>query len=268
MLHTGSVKYPQVKLTGPEGDGTLLTQRPFFRPGTKRPMSLARLLRKIPLFAGFGPSEFESIEKCLVRRRYPGGQALFHMGDEGSSLHIIESGRVKVTIPSSSGEELILAIFGAGDLLGELSLFDGKPRSATVQALEDTETLCLHREDLLALMRNRFDVVEKILEVLARRIRDTGMLLAESHFLDITSRLAKKILDLGDTFGVREGGQVRIGVKITQKDLASMIGATRESINKQLKTLRDQDLIRIIGGTIEILNRERLAQKARMFPKP
>ena len=231
-------------------------------------MSLAKLRHKIPLFAGFGPSEFESLEKCLVRRRYPGGQALFHMGDESGSLYIIERGRVKITIPSSSGEELILAILGAGDFLGDLSLFDGKPRSATVQALEETDTLCLHREDLLALMRNRFDVVEKILEVLARRIRDTDVLLAEAHFLDITSRLAKKILELGDTFGIREGGQVRIGMKITQKDLASMIGATRESINKQLKALRDQGLVRVDGGTIEILDRERLLRKARIIPKP
>jgi CRP-like cAMP-binding protein len=231
-------------------------------------MSLAILRRKIPLFVSFAPSEFESLEKCLVRRRYPAGQALFHMGDEGGSLHLIERGRVKITIPSSSGEELILALRGAGELLGELSLFDGKSRSATVLALEETVTLCLHRGDLLTLMRNRFDVVEKILEVLARKIRETDMLLADVHFLDITSRLAKKILDLGDTFGIREGGQVRIGVKITQKDLASMIGATRESINKQLKALRDQGLVRISGGTIEILNRERLVQKARIFPKP
>jgi CRP/FNR family transcriptional regulator, cyclic AMP receptor protein len=231
-------------------------------------MSPAILRHKIPLFVGFGPAEFEPLEKCLVRRRYPGGQVLFHMGDEGGSLHLIERGRVKVTIPSSSGEELILAILGAGDLLGELSLFDGKPRSATVLALEETETLCLRREDLLALMRSRFEVVEKILMVLTRRIRETDTLLADKHFLDITSRLAKKILDLGDAFGIKEGGRIRIGVKITQKDLASMIGATRESINKQLKTLRDQGLVRISGGTIEIPNRERLVQKARMFPKP
>lgn len=231
-------------------------------------MSLTGLRHKFPLFAGFGPSEFESLERCLVRRRYPAGQALFHMGDEGGSLHLIERGRVKVTIPSRSGEELILAMLGAGDLLGELSLFDRKPRSATVQALEATDTLCLRREDLLALMRDRFDVVEKILEVLVHRIRDTDMLLADRHFHRITSRLAKKILDLGDTFGIREGGQIRIGVKVTQKDLASMIGATRESINKQLKALRDLRLIRISGGTIEILNRARLVREARMFPKP
>jgi CRP/FNR family cyclic AMP-dependent transcriptional regulator len=230
-------------------------------------MSQAKLRHKFPLFAGFEPSEFESLEKCLVRRLYHGDQVLFHMGDEGGSLHIIERGRVKVTIPSSSGEELILAILGAGEILGELSLFDGKPRSATVQALEKTETLCLHRKDLLALMRNRFDVVEKILEVLATRIRDTDMLLAERNFLDITSRLAKKILDLGDTYGTGEGGQIRIGVKVTQKELASMIGATRESINKQFKAMRDQGIVRICDGTIEILNREMLVRETRRFPK-
>lgn len=231
-------------------------------------MSLERLRQKFPLFAGFGPSELESLEKCLVKRRYLRGQVLFHMGDEGGSCHIIESGRVKVTIPSYSGEDLILAILGPGDLLGELSLFDGKPRSANVQAMDKTETLCLHRKDFLALMRNRFDLVEKILEVLAGRIRDTNVLLADRHFLDITSRLAKKILDLGDTFGVREGDQVRIGVKITQKDLASMIGATRESVNKQLKALSNHRLIRISDGMIEILNRDRLIREACIPPKP
>ncbi|PWB62489.1 MAG: Crp/Fnr family transcriptional regulator [Deltaproteobacteria bacterium] len=231
-------------------------------------MPLATLRRKFPLFAGFGRSEFESLEKCLVRRRYSCGQTLFHMGDEGGSLHLIERGRVKVTIPSTSGEELILAILGGGELLGELSLFDGKPRSATVQALETTETFCLHRKDFLALLRNRFDIVEKLLEVLARRIRETNALLADRYFLDITSRLAKKILDLGDAFGIQEGRQVRIGVNITQKNLASMIGATRESINKQFKAFRDQDLVRACGGTIVILNREGLVRKASIFPKP
>lgn len=226
-------------------------------------MSQSGLRHKIALFRCLEPADFRLLEKCLVRRRYLSGQVLFHMGDEGGSFHVIVRGRAKVTIPSSSGEELILAILATGDLLGELSLFDGKPRSATVQAMEETETLCLHRQDLLVLMRNRFDIVEKILEVLARRIRDTDRQLAESRFLDVATRLAKKILDLGDAFGIQEGGRTRIGVKVTQTDMASMIGATRESINKQLKALRTQGLIRIDGGTIEIVNRERLERKAR-----
>lgn len=233
-----------------------------------RARSLAALRQKIPLFAAFGPPEFESLGKCLFRRRYAAGQTLFHMGDEGGSLHLIERGRVKVAIPSPSGEEMILAMLGSGELLGELSLFDGKPRSATATAVETTETLCLQREDFLGLLRDRFDVVEKILGVLAGRIRDTDLLLADRSFLDIPSRLAKKILDLGDAFGIREEGQVRIGVKVTQKDLAAMIGATRESVNKQLKSLRDKGLVRMSGGAIAILNRERLARKARIVPNP
>jgi CRP-like cAMP-binding protein len=230
-------------------------------------MTLAQLRKRIPLFSGIEPADFEHLERCFVRRRFGAGQVLFHMGDEGGSLYIIERGRAKVTIPATSGEELILAILSAGDLLGEISLFDGKPRSATVQALEETEVLCLHRADLLTLMRNRFSIVVQILEVLAQRIRDTDTLLAESHFLDITSRLAKKILDLGDAFGVRDGDVVRVGVKMTQKDLASMVGATRESINKQLRGLRDQGIVRIEGGVIEILDRDKLAAKARVVSK-
>lgn len=228
-------------------------------------MSLSSLRHKIALFRCLDRADFQLLEKRLVRRRYPGGQVLFHMGDEGGSFHIIVRGRVKVAIPSSSGEELILAILAPGDPIGELSLFDGKPRSATVQAVEETETLCLRREDLMALMRNRFGIVEKILEVLARRIRDVDRQLAENRFLDIATRLAKKLLDLGDAFGVQVEGGTRIGVKVTQKDLASMIGATRESVNKQLKALRAQGFIRIDEGTIEILNRQRLEQRARML---
>lgn len=227
-------------------------------------MAPANLLNRIPLFSGLDPSDFKQLESRLARRRYAAGQILFHMGDQGGSLHIIERGRVKVTIPASSGEELILALLSEGELLGELSLFDGKPRTATVQALEETETLCLHRDDLLTLMRNSFPVVVTILEVLAQRLRNTDALLAESHFLDIRTRLARKIVALGEAFGVREGAAIRIGVRITQRELASMIGATRESINKQLKSLRDQGLVRVEGGTIEILSLERLAQKARV----
>ena len=232
---------------------------------TPRGVSLTSLRHKIALFRCLERADFLQLEKRLVRRRYPGGRVLFQMGDEGGSFQIIVRGRVKVVIPSSSGEELILAILAPGDLIGELSLFDGKPRSATVQAMEETETLCLHREDLMALMRNRFGIVEKILEVLARRIRDADRQLAENRFLDIATRLAKKLLDLGDAFGVHVEGGTRIGVKVTQNDLASMIGATRESVNKQLKALRAQGFIRVEQGMIEILNRGRLEQRTRML---
>jgi len=206
----------------------------------------------------------ERLEASLVHRRYTKGQTVFHMGDEGKSLYIIKKGRIKVTIPSAEGDELILTILSEGQMFGELSFIDGKQRSATVQAMEETEVLCLNREDFLSLLRIRFDLVLKVLELFAQRLRDTDVFLAEAHFLDITSRLAKKLLDLERVFGSKEEGGIRIGVPVTQRDLASMVGATRESINKTLKTFREQGLLEVSKGYIKILDPPGLARKAQM----
>jgi len=226
-------------------------------------MTLHNLLRKIHIFNALEDQDLDELAKRLIQRRFSCGQVLFHMGDEGGNLYIIRQGRVKVTIPSSDGEEVILTILSAGEILGELSLIDGKPRSATVQAMEETNVLVLYREDFLDILRGRFDVVQRVLEVLTQRLRITDISLAESHFLDINSRLAKKILGLGRDFGIEEENIIRVGVRVTQKDLASMVGATRESINKQLKVLREKGIINLTGGHIEILDLVRLARRAR-----
>ena len=224
-------------------------------------MSYLHLLKKIPIFSRLEDPDLASLEIFLTQRRYPEGQTIFHMGDEGENLYIIYSGRVKITLPSPQGEEVILTILSAGEILGELSFIDGKPRSATVQAIEETEVLSLAREDFLNFLRKRFDLALRVLEVLAQRLRETDSLLAESYFLDITSRLAKKILDLGRSFGIREKSGIRIGVRVTQKDLASMVGATRESVNKQLKVLRQRGIIDIVNGHIIILDAEGLTSR-------
>lgn len=221
------------------------------------------LLRNIPLFSTLKEEDLRRLESRLVRRRYGGGEVLFHMGDEGGNLHIIESGRVKVTIPSVEGDEVILAILEAGEILGEISLIDGKPRSATVQAMKDTAVLCLFREDFLEVLQERFEVVLRVLEILADRLRLTDTLLAESRFMDITARLAKKLLDLTRAFGVEEEAGIRICVRVTQKDLASMVGATRESVNKQLKVFRESGLLGMSEGHIRILDPEGLARRIR-----
>jgi len=226
-------------------------------------MSTTRLLKSIPIFSTLKAADLERLGKRLVRRRYPRGQILFHMGDEGGNLYIIERGRVKITIPSADGEEVILALLGQGEIMGEISLIDGKPRSATVQAMKNTDVLCLFREDFLEVLRESFDVVLRVLEILTERLRQTDVQLAESHFLDITSRLAKKILDLSRTFGVKEEEGIRIAVRVTQKDLASMVGATRESVNKQLKVLRELGLLSTSEGQIRILDPDGLMERIR-----
>jgi CRP-like cAMP-binding protein len=221
------------------------------------------LLRKIPLFADLEENDLERLEAVLTRRRYVRGQVLFHQGDEGGVLYVIVRGRVKVAIPSPQGEEMILTILAADEIIGELSLIDGKPRSATVEALDETEVLCLRRDDFLGFLDGRFEAVMRVLEVLSRRLRDTDALLAETHFLDVTSRLAKKILDLGKHFGIRDESGTRIGVRVTQRELASMVGATRESINKQLRWFREEGLIALEGGYLTILEPNRLARRAK-----
>jgi len=225
-------------------------------------MSFHHLLKTSPIFALLDEDDLKQLESFFVPRRYTRGQVIFHMGDDGGSLYFIRKGRVKVTIPSPEGDEVILVILSAGEILGELSLIDGRPRSATVQAMEETEALCLRREDFVGLMRSRFGVALRMLEVLSQRLRDTDVMLAETHFLDINTRLAKKLLDLNKVFGVKEEGGVRIGVRITQKDLASMVGATRESVNKQLRLLREQDIVNLSGGYIRIIDPMRLARRA------
>jgi len=222
------------------------------------------MLKTHPIFCGLKEDDIRQVEASLVRRNYSGGQTLFHMGDEGGNMYIIHRGRVKVTIPSSRGEEVILTILGPGEIIGELSFIDGKPRSATVQTIEDTEVYTLRRKDFLNLMRDRFEVVQHVLEILAQRLRSTDAQLAECHFLDVTSRLAKKIWDMGRHFGVEETDGIRIVVRVTQKDLAAMVGATRESINRQLKRLRDRGLIEMSEGHLKILDPVLLARISRI----
>ncbi len=225
-------------------------------------MSLDAWLKKGRLFSDMPEGDLRRLEASMTRRSYTGGQIIFHMGDDGGSLYLIARGRVKVSIPSPQGDEVILAILSAGEILGELSLIDGKPRSASAEAIGKTEILCLQREAFLEFLRTRFDAALHVLEVLARRLRETDASLADAHFLDLRSRLAKKIIDLARIFGIREKDKLRIGVQVTQRDLASMVGAARESVNKQFMQMQQEGLVHLENRYITILDPVRLARRA------
>ena len=166
-------------------------------------MPLLEILKKIPLFSSLEDADLLRLESSLIRRQYTKGQLIFKRGDQGGTLYVIRKGSIKVFIPSPQGKGLNLALLSTGDILGELSFIDGKTRSATAEALEKTELLCLLREDFLTLLRNRFDLVLRMLEVIAQRLRDTDALLAERRFQGLTSWLVKKILDLSRLFGIK-----------------------------------------------------------------
>jgi CRP/FNR family cyclic AMP-dependent transcriptional regulator len=213
-------------------------------------------LGRIPLFARLSQAEREQLATWVSHRTYRRGETLFHEGDPGDTLLIVVSGQVKVVLTTADGEEAVVAIFGPGDFFGDLSLLDGRPRSAAVVALEPTETLVLHRRDFHAFLRTHPVVIEELFAVLADRIRRLDEQLKQTYFLDLPVRLAHKLLQLGIEKGHRTPDGIRIDLPLTQSDLASMIGASRQRVNRVLAELQDKQIIRLERRGLTILQPE------------
>ena len=221
-----------------------------------------QLLNKIPLFNSLSDSDLESLSECVRLQSLKKGQTLFRKGDEGSSLYIIKQGTIKIVLPSRLGDEVIVTIFSEGDFFGEMALFDGKPRSADALAMESTKIYMLNRKDFLLFLHSNINAMESILSQLTKRLRDTDDFLEGTCFLNVSARLAKKLLDLAGSYGRQDADSVYIDLDLTQKELGDMIGSTRESINKELKILRDKGLITNQENKIQIIDMVRLKRRA------
>ena len=148
------------------------------------------LLARIPLFASLKPAHLDEIAGKLAMRNYKRGATVFHKDDAGSTLYVIKAGQVKISAPSPEGEEAILAILTDSDFFGELSILDGKPRSATATAMEATSAYALDRSDFLDVVRAHPEMAVEILSALSQRLRRTDILLQDAFFLDMPGRLA------------------------------------------------------------------------------
>ncbi|MBW2606623.1 MAG: Crp/Fnr family transcriptional regulator [Deltaproteobacteria bacterium] len=221
-----------------------------------------QLLNKIPLFNSLSDSDLESLSESVRLQSLKKGQTLFRKGDEGASLYIIKQGTIKIVLPSRLGDEVIVTIFSEGDFFGEMALFDGKPRSADALAMESTKIYMLSRKDFLLFLHSNINAMESILSQLTKRLRDTDDFLEGTCFLNVSARLAKKLLDLAESYGQKDGDKVYIDLNLTQKELGDMIGSTRESINKELKILRDKGLITKQENKIQIIDMARLKRRA------
>lgn len=226
-------------------------------------MDRLELLRKIPLFSSLSDEILSNLSTTVRLQNIKQGQVIFRKGDEGTALYILRSGTIKIVLPSRLGAEIIVSIFSGGDFFGEMSLLDGEPRHADAVALEPSELLVLSRNDFLSFLQSDVNAVNAILSVLTKRMRKTHDLLEDVCFLTISQRLSKLILELGKIYGRNEGDSVIIDLSLTQKELGDMIGATRESINKELKLLRERGLIEMKGNQIQICDLSRLKRKAR-----
>lgn len=222
-------------------------------------MSRVAMLRKVSLFAGLSDQELEVLADSLGKRTFGKGMIIFHKGSPGQTLYIIESGKVRIFILSESGQEISVNIYGPSDVFGELSLLDGLPRSAGAVAVERTVTYTLHRDDFLRHLEAYPRMAKSIMEVLSTRLRYTTVYVESLSFLDVYGRVAAKLLELADRYGLRNDGKdgingIEINLRLTQAELATWVAATRESVNKVLGTFRDQGLIQVEGQRITILD--------------
>ena len=226
-------------------------------------MEVLDLLGQIPLFRGLSQQDLAELASLFRVQKVKGGEVLFRKGSEGTTLYVIQEGAVKIVLPSRLGDEMIITIFSEGDFFGEMSLLDGMPRSADAIAVEDSRLLLLNRSDFLYFLKKIDNAIEAIFATLSARLRKTDDLLEDTSFLNIPARFAKKLIELGETFGRKEGDSLEISLRLTQKDLADMVGATRESINKELRNLREKGVVSVSGHTLRINDVNRLKRRIR-----
>ena len=214
------------------------------------------LLRQVPLFEVLKDDDLEAIARVTITRSYDKDQVIILAEEEGDSLFIIADGQVKVSIVSEDGREVILSLLGEGAVFGELSVLDGKPRSANVVATQDTKLYMLRRADFLQLIYKVPQIAVGLLAELAARLRKTDRKIEGLALLDVTSRISETLLQLAD----EQGSETKFGVSLeerpTHQQLASMSGTTRETVARVLKRLEGQGYISSEGRSITILREE------------
>lgn len=190
-------------------------------------------------------------------------QVLFLAGDPGDGCYRIESGLMKVSVMSPSGNERILAIFGPGALVGEFAIIDGQPRSASVSAIRDTELGFISRNVYEEFAREHPEVRDHIMTMLTQRLRDTNSIVAAASFLSIKGRIALALVSLAEAFGQDVGtGRILIRQKITQSDVAAMAGVARENVSRTLNDWMRQKLVSRVSGYYCLEDKAKLEREA------
>src|SRR5215207_2275652 len=190
-------------------------------------------------------------------------QTLFVAGEAGDGCYRIEAGLLKASVVAAEGSERILAILGPGSVVGELSMIDGGPRSASVSALRDSKLSFVSRADFESYGRSNPELYQHAMTLLARRLRETNGALAATSFLSLKGRVARAMLSLAEAFGQDVGGgRVLVRQKITQSDLAAMAGIARENVSRILKEWAGRSLVTRLAGYYCLENRSALEREA------
>jgi CRP-like cAMP-binding protein len=222
-----------------------------------------KTVAKAAIFEGVEPRAIATLAKDLQRVDFPRGHTIFAEGDPGDRLYIIKSGKVKVGLRSPDGRDHLLAIMGPSDIFGELSVFDPGPRTSSATAVTKVRAASLDRDALRTWIVARSEIAERLLQVLARRLRRTNNELADLIFTDAPALVANQLLLLAQRFGTPAGGVLRVRHDLTQEEIAQLAGNSREATHKALHDFADRGWIQLEHNSVLIVDPERLTRRTR-----
>jgi len=226
-------------------------------PAEERESNVA-LLRRVPLFSELSRAQLEQIASVAIPRSYPKGVRVFHEGDESDACYIVRSGDLRITREHSDGRAIALATMGPGDIFGELAMLDRKARSASVEALTDTELLALPATDFRRLLRENNEITVKLVIALTRKVRDANERISRQSFQTVPSRVAGVLNQLLAEEAVTPLVKDGVTIRLRQSDLAQMAGTSRESVSRFLATLERAGVVQVGRGRVTVIEPERL----------
>jgi len=221
------------------------------------------VLTKAPLFAELDAVSAEALEKAMGTLRLSKGEILFREGETEDRLYVVVAGKIKLGRSGSAGRENLLAVLGPGQMFGELSVFDPGPRSSTATAVTAVEVRTLEHDELMRWIEGHPEVARSLLGQLAGRLRRANDVVADLVFSDVPGRVAKQLLELARRFGDRKDDGVHVHHDLTQEELAQLVGASRETVNKALADFAARGWIRLEPRSVTLLDVERVERRAR-----
>lgn len=224
--------------------------------------TIAEELAGTELFAGLDPQVLEILAARVIERPCRRGQILFHQGDPGDSLFVLAAGRLKVVVSAVTGQEMVLTTLKPPDTFGELSLVDGLPRSASVEALEQSRVLIISSAAWKTLIDENPVLTGALQAALSRMLRRLTDQAADFVFLDLPGRVAKLLMQAH----ADAGGAMELDLHLTQGDIARMVGGSRQAINQILGNLSQRGYIEVDGRNVIIKNLEALERRAGIEP--
>ena len=221
-------------------------------------MVTVEFLHSVSIFATLEHQQLQTILEKIQPQHYHRGEVIFHQGDPADRMHIIVEGRVRISIASEDGRETNLALFQSGDCFGEMALLDDCNRSATATAILPAETIVLFRQDFLDFLSDNPQVASEVNGRLIQRLRSSNQALGDMVFLDVPTRVAKRLLALAETYAPGAAEDAVIIVPIGQDELAQLVGASRETVSRALNSYRRMGILNTSHRRITINDMTRL----------